>query len=1240
LLPALQTSKSQDFRTIVDRLSDIVCKLEFELERQMEAEFSVLVDILHKPHVLFRSFSEADIKCRSGAFLAKLISHCKGLSRDMHQNKEASNLCIRLLQTLRKMVHQETFSHGLPAEIRQIVLNRFLGPLALCQEPGGDGDASTWPIEEVQNRMNSAGASVLIVDILITNPSYKIFKECIQLAKALLEDGNEQVQTTLLKRLSQDSTAEKFFKNLTERFEMAQNKLRSSGPMATDLMAAGRRTPSGSNTPRKVSSSSCLCPATPSPFMSTVSSTAPGSSTMTSGPGQLTATGIWGLLMRGRPRLLRTLTREYGGSMGAPHANGGLFGVGGRSSGPTGDSSSTPQHATEDDVRSAGLSAQTAAATPAAGEHSGASGVGGGGSQQQQLWPEIDVMEPILRFLQLLCENHNGALQNFLRNQGNKTNYDMVNTTLTFLDSLCGSTTGSLGLLGLYINVRNVGLVNQTLITLTEFCQGPCHENQNAIAAHEANGLDMVISLVLNEIRPLADYRMDLVMEVKSNASKLLLAIMESRHDSETAERILNNMNRMEGGPSHLISAIKQAYSPAAVQVSDSEPTSLFSLGEFSMQQISGSRSDNNMHQPQQNTSTAASIEVGHNIYILAHQLGKHNRDLSVAMSGDRSPALAYYAQHTAEIEIVRSEGVLEKIVFPVPTLCSYLTSQTRLRVFHDAECDDQGSKLADFYSRVDDMYKEMLWQRQLRRQRFLDWCSRNALFWSRLSYSFALVVNMLVAFYYPFDKSADLIPSFSSSLVLLVLLSGLFCLCLPRDHAAIVSGMYIAIRLLLVLGLRPALFILGLAQLSNKVLHIISYMGNRGTFHMSFSEIMADSEFLLLLFYLVFCGLGFLGANLFYCVLLLDVVTREETLRNVIKSVTRNWRSIVLTGILALIEVYIFAIVGFLLFSADYVQERDAPLEVTSGRHHILPSWLHSLLHWPHGSNTSNLTAGFPGRTAALNGSGNVSYLSALNASHIDNQGTCTSDNCTFVIQTAGAGASDIDADKMLVCHTLWGCLIETVNCGLRSGGGIGDCLRKRAPDEELFMLRVLYDIAFFFIIITITLNLIFGVIIDTFADLRSEKQEKDETLKNTCFICGLNRGAFDNKTITFEEHVSSEHYIWNYLYFMILLKVKPQTEFTGPESYVFDKLQSGKTSTLDWFPRLRAMSLTLEEDTSGEQHDIRALHGLLQDTLAEVKTLSTQLNTLRQQMNQQRNRRERNQIIHNTSMGRNFSH
>ena len=67
--------------------------------------------------------------------------------------------------------------------------------------------------------------------------------------------------------------------------------------------------------------------------------------------------------------------------------------------------------------------------------------------------------------------------------------------------------------------------------------------------------------------------------------------------------------------------------------------------------------------------------------------------------------------------------------------------------------------------------------------------------------------------------------------------------------------------------------------------------------------------------------------------------------------------------------------------------------------------------------------------------------------------------------------------------------------------------------PQEAYFTLRVIYDLLFFFVLIIIVLNLIFGVIIDTFADLRSEKQQKEDIKRNSCFICGkwnFNRALF----------------------------------------------------------------------------------------------------------------------------------
>ena len=94
--------------------------------------------------------------------------------------------------------------------------------------------------------------------------------------------------------------------------------------------------------------------------------------------------------------------------------------------------------------------------------------------EENKLSPKIAIMKPILRFIQLLCENHNLYLQNLLRDQNNKTKYNLISETLILLDVICGSTTGGLGLLGLYINEGNVMLINQILETLTEFCQVSC----------------------------------------------------------------------------------------------------------------------------------------------------------------------------------------------------------------------------------------------------------------------------------------------------------------------------------------------------------------------------------------------------------------------------------------------------------------------------------------------------------------------------------------------------------------------------------------------------------------------------------------------------------------------------------------------------------------------------------------------------------------------------------------------
>ncbi|KAM7396526.1 hypothetical protein PAMP_019560 [Pampus punctatissimus] len=776
--------------------------------------------------------------------------------------------------------------------------------------------------------------------------------------------------------------------------------------------------------------------------------------------------------------------------------------------------------------------------------------------EETQMSPAITIMKPILRYLQLLCENHNLDLQNFLRNQNNKTNYNLVCETLQFLDCICGSTTGGLGLLGLYINESNVDLVRQTLETITEYCQGPCHENQTCIAKHESNGIDIIIALIVNSINPLGKHRLDLVLELKNNASKLLLAIMESRHDSENAEKILYKMR-----PTELVDVMKEAYAQGLESEVDED-----SVGD----QI----------KPK---------DVGHNIYILAHQLARHSKILQQSLrpgsvlglgsgvdpDNEKDDALHYYANHTAQIEIVRHDRTMEQIVFPVPNICEYLTEESKVRVFTTTERDDQGSKVNDFFQQFENLYNEMRWQKKIRKNKALFWFSRQISLWGSISFYLACLLNISVAVFYPFGDDGDegtLSPFWN---ILLWVALGVFTALLPvlpKPWGILFFLVSLILRAIYTMGLGPALLLLGTVNLFNKIVFLVSFVGNQGTFTRGYKAVVMDMLFIYHLSYAIICVLGLFVHEFFYSFLLFDLVIREETLLNVIKSVTRNGRSIILTAVLAIFLVYFFSIIGFLFLKDDFRMEVDR-----------LPA------------------------------SAKGDLLSNTKASD-----SCMKDNCPV---SSPKSVPDEDDGIERVCDTLLMCIITVLNQGLRNGGGVGDILRRPSKEEPLFAARVVYDLLFFFVVIIIVLNLIFGVIIDTFADLRSEKQRKEEILKTTCFICGLERDKFDNKTVSFEEHIKSEHSMWHYLYFLVLVRVKDPTEYTGPESYVAQMIRE---KNLEWFPRMRAMSLVSSEGDN-EQNEMRCLQEKLDSTVTLVAQLSGQLAELKEQMTEQRKNKQR---------------
>ncbi|XP_047193491.1 ryanodine receptor 3 isoform X1 [Scophthalmus maximus] len=158
----------------------------------------------------------------------------------------------------------------------------------------------------------------------------------------------------------------------------------------------------------------------------------------------------------------------------------------------------------------------------------------------------------------------------------------------------------------------------------------------------------------------------------------------------------------------------------------------------------------------------------------------------------------------------------------------------------------------------------------------------------------------------------------------------------------------------------------------------------------------------------------------------------------------------------------------------------------------------------------------------------------------------------------------SEDDDEPDMKCDDMMTCYLFHMYVGVRAGGGIGDEIEDPAGDPyELY--RILFDITFFFFVIVILLAIIQGLIIDAFGELRDQQEQVKEDMETKCFICGIGNDYFDTTPHGFETHTLQEHNLANYLFFLMYLINKDETEHTGQESYVWKMYQE---RCWDFFP------------------------------------------------------------------------
>ena len=151
--------------------------------------------------------------------------------------------------------------------------------------------------------------------------------------------------------------------------------------------------------------------------------------------------------------------------------------------------------------------------------------------------------------------------------------------------------------------------------------------------------------------------------------------------------------------------------------------------------------------------------------------------------------------------------------------------------------------------------------------------------------------------------------------------------------------------------------------------------------------------------------------------------------------------------------------------------------------------------------------------------------------------------------------------------CASLVFCFMSTLDYGLRNRGGVGDLMTRISFKRNTgrYMGRFFYDVTFFLLIVIIMIDMVFGIIIESFQELCNEDQKHENDKKSHCFICHVNRATVEKNRHNFNEHREKTHNLWNYVNYMISLKFADLHDLNAINSYAREKMDN---KNISWLP------------------------------------------------------------------------
>lgn len=268
----------------------------------------------------------------------------------------------------------------------------------------------------------------------------------------------------------------------------------------------------------------------------------------------------------------------------------------------------------------------------------------------------------IMRFLQLLCENHNIKLQDHLREQNNRDgvtlgkNFDFP----TFISNM-------LGVFAKQANVATMELGGQLIDALIEFVQGPCRGNQKALIS--AKIIDNSRDFITNYQETGYETEMkskgfdvedpdhiEIINETKQKLVTLLLALLEGTPEITVINKMSQSLDF-----TLMKERMYYVYKEFVIELLKLKNTKDENIANILITTVNNSLKQDSFEGP---------INEGFDIYILLQSLAVHSKDVREHLSDSeftpgQKKANEFFAAHCGRIE-VNVEDDIQRTYFPI----------------------------------------------------------------------------------------------------------------------------------------------------------------------------------------------------------------------------------------------------------------------------------------------------------------------------------------------------------------------------------------------------------------------------------------------------------------------------------------------------------------------------------------------------------------------------------------------